>query len=271
MLTRFKTTMAGCSVALMLGPAAAVANEQELSGPMEDVQESAEVLTQMRDLDPQLASRIDAAKGVFVIPDYATASLLVGGSGGEGVLLSQRDGQWGSPGFYDIGNVDLGAQVGAAAGSIVMLLMTDEAVEPFHQENDFALTAQAGLTIVNWSAQAQGNTEDSDIVVWTDTEGLLAEASLGIGGMSWDEEEAREYYQQDVTIDAVLAGDVRDPNQSRLRSEFAEFSGSAATEAHTDSSSSDAYKPETGDYGEKAEEGIDEYRTWSDESEQNDQ
>jgi lipid-binding SYLF domain-containing protein len=196
-------------------------NEQDLSGPEEDVQESAEVLKQLKADDPELAQKLSEAKGVFIIPDYATAALLVGGSGGEGVLLDRRDGQWGNPGFYDIGNIDIGAQAGGAAGAIVMLLMTDEAFENFTSETEFSLTAEAGLTLINWSAQASA--EDGDVLIWSDTEGLLAEASVGVGGISWDEEENREYYGQEVTAEQVLAGDVQNPHEDVLQSEFAEF------------------------------------------------
>lgn len=251
MLSRIKPFLAGCSVAGLIlasgmatagneedttatydqedqtvaaGTEAAGTQDQELSGPAEDVQESVEVLQQLKQQEPELAQRLADAKGVFIIPDYATASLLVGGSGGEGVLMENRDGEWGNPGFYDIGNIDVGAQAGAAAGSIVMLLMSDEAVRNFHSGTEFALTAQAGLTIINWSAQAAGSTEDGDVLLWTDTEGLLAEASVGVGGISWDEEEASEYYnQQDLTADQVLAGDVQNPHENVLQSEFAEF------------------------------------------------
>lgn len=198
--------------------------QEKMSGPAEDVQESAKVLEQLRQQDPNLASKVAEAKGVFIIPDYATASLLIGGSGGEGVLMTQQNGEWGNPGFYDIGNIDIGAQAGAAAGSIVAVLMTDKAVDNFRQNTDFSLTAQAGLTIVNWSAQAPATSDDGDVLVWSDTEGLLAEASVGVGGISWDEDEAQEYYNQQVTADQVLTGGVQNPHEATLQSEFAQFS-----------------------------------------------
>lgn len=197
--------------------------DEELSGPREDVQESADVLRRMQEQAPALAERLADARGVFIVPDYATAALLVGGSGGEGVMMENRNGAWGSPGFYDVGNVDIGAQIGAAGGSIVMLLMTEEAVESFREMNDFSLTAQAGLTIVNWSPDASSVGGENDVVVWSDNSGLLAEASVGFGGISWDEEEAEEYYQQEVTPEQVLSGSVRDPRDPSLRSEFPEI------------------------------------------------
>ena len=249
MLSRVKPFLAGCSVAgLILASGGAMANEEEqattaekeyqstsqyesttdqgeqdLSGPEEDVKESAEVLKQLKEDDPELAQKLSEAKGIFVIPDYATASLLVGGSGGEGVLLDRSQGEWGNPGFYDIGNIDIGAQAGGAAGSIVMLLMSDEAFQNFQSDTEFSLTAEAGLTLINWSAEASAAEDEGDVLVWSDTEGLLAEASVGVGGISWDEEENREYYGQEVTAEEVLAGNVENPHEDVLQSEFAEF------------------------------------------------
>lgn len=229
MLSRMKPFLAGSSLAGLLLASGGVIAEEELSGPEEDVQESVEVLQQMKEQAPELAARLSEAKGVFIIPDYATASLLVGGSGGEGVMMYKGGtGEWGNPGFYDVGNIDIGAQAGAAAGSIVMLLMSDKAVQSFQEENDFSLTAQAGLTLINWSAQAPATTEDGDALVWSDTEGLLAEASVGIGGISWDEEEAAEYYNvETVTPQDVLAGNIENPHENVLQTEFAEFSTGA--------------------------------------------
>jgi lipid-binding SYLF domain-containing protein len=195
-------------------------------GSVRFLQEDMEIRTfaRLRTEAEDLGARLAEAKGVFVIPDYATAALLVGGSGGEGVLLQRRDGELTDPAFYDVGSVDIGAQAGASAGAIVLMLMNDEALSTFQQETNFALTSQAGLTIVNWSADTGASSEPGDVLVWSDTEGLMAEASVGVSGISWDEEENRQYYNSEVTAEQVLAGDVENPHEESLRSEFAEFS-----------------------------------------------
>ncbi len=215
--------------------AATAGGGQDMTGPAEDVQEAVNVVAQMQQQDPELGSALAQAKGVFLIPDYATASLLIGGAGGEGVMLAQQeDGQWSSPVFYDVGSLSLGVQAGAAAGSIVMLLMSDEAVENFEQENNFSLNVEAGLTLLNWSAEAEADWGRGDVVVWTDTEGLLAEAAIGIADINFDEEETAEYYGQEVTPQSVLAGNIEDPQSETLRTEFAEFSAQSGVEARTE-------------------------------------
>lgn len=189
----------------------------EAIGPREQVRESAKVLQDMRknrDLRPLL----DEAQGIFVIPEYGTAALVIGAAGGEGVLLSKRNGEWARPSFYDVGSLSAGLQAGVAAGAVAMLLMSEEALDAFRQDSALSLTADAGLSIVDWSAQARGEPgEGKDIVVWTDTEGLFAGLALGINNITWDEKDSAQYYGQITSPQAILSGEVQDPNRNLLQ------------------------------------------------------
>jgi lipid-binding SYLF domain-containing protein len=200
----------------------AVYGGEELSAPEEDVYEAVSVAQQMHQ-DAQLSDTLAQARGVFIVPDYATAALLIGGSGGEGVMLQNDNGQWSDPVFYDVGGISVGAQAGVAAGSIAFVLMSDEAVAGFLQENNFSLDAEAGLTVINWAAKAEAAAGLGDVLVWTDTEGLLAELSVGVSDINFDEEETARFYGRTVTPQEVLAGTVHNPHADHLKSEFAEF------------------------------------------------
>lgn len=178
----------------------------------EDIQEAAQVLQQMQS-DKDLQQALSEAKGVFIVPDYATASLIIGGSGGEGVLLSRADGQWGQPIMYDVGSISAGLQAGVAAGSIAMILMSDDSLAAFENENNFSLNAEAGLSIINWSARTQASLgKGGDVIVWTDTEGLFGEVSVGVTDINYDEEENREFYGQNVKPQAIMNGEVQAPS-----------------------------------------------------------
>jgi lipid-binding SYLF domain-containing protein len=182
----------------------------------EQVIEAAEILREMQD-DSDLRSLMEKAKGIFVVPDYATAALIVGAAGGEGVLFTHNDGGWGNPGLYDVGSLSAGLQAGVAAGSIAMILLSDGAVDAFRSETNFALTADAGLSIIDWSARARADIDDADeVVVWSDTEGLFAELAIGFNNVTWDAEENEEYYGQQVSASAVLDDEVADPQKELL-------------------------------------------------------
>ncbi|MEX0902577.1 MAG: lipid-binding SYLF domain-containing protein [Pseudohongiellaceae bacterium] len=194
----------------------AFADRADEMGPMEDLREAASIVDQMRE-DQELTDQIAQAEGLFIVPDYAAAALIAGVSGGEGILVTRQEDGWSNPAFYNIGSASLGAQAGVSAGAIAMLLMTQEAVDAFREESSFSLTAQAGLSIINWSARTQTQIgEDNDIVVWTDTEGLLAEASVGLEGILFDEDDNEEYYGEMVTPEQAVAGNLESGNENVL-------------------------------------------------------
>lgn len=199
------------------GTEQAARSEQAQADPVQDVGESAKVLQQMR-ADPDMRRVLDEAEGVFIIPDYVTAALILGGSGGEGVLLTRDDGKWGNPAFYEIGELDIGVQAGVSAGSLAMVLNNAEALNNFETDNNFALNAAAGYSLLNWSERAQAHAGlDGDVIVWTDTEGLLGELSIGVSGISFDEEENQTYYGQQASAQEILNGNVQDPQEQMLQ------------------------------------------------------
>lgn len=156
--------------------------------------------------DPQLKKMLQQAKGVFIVPDYGRAALGVGGQGGAGVLVAHRGGKWASPGFYNFGGVSIGAQAGVSAGRIAMLLMTDKALNSFGTNNKFALDADAGLTVIDWSKRGTGSAGHGDIVMWSDTKGLFADLNVGITDVNFDEEETKAFYGKPVTAQDIVSG-----------------------------------------------------------------
>lgn len=173
----------------------------------QQVSKAARVLAKMKQ-DPQASRLLHQAKGILILPDYGRGALVVGGGGGPGVLVLRRNGQWAGPALYNVGMVSIGAQAGGAGGSAAMLLMSDKAVRQFEQENDFALDADAGITVWNASARGHGRT-GGDIAMWTDTKGLYAGASVGLTDINFDEHETAALYGRSVTPREVLSGHSR--------------------------------------------------------------
>ena len=105
--------------------------------------------------DQHFADLMKQAKGVFVMPNLVKGAAIVGGQGGQGVLLARQGTRWSDPAFLSTGSISIGAQGGGEAGPVVMLLMSDKALNDFVDANNFSLNANAGLTIVNYSARRQ--------------------------------------------------------------------------------------------------------------------
>jgi len=183
----------------------------------EQVNEALKVVKQMKK-DPKLTDLLQQAQGVYIVPDFGRAAMGVGGRGGEGVLLLKRNGEWSGPAFYNFGRVSAGLQAGVDAGSIAMLLMTQDAVQPFtSQKNNFSLDATAGLTVVNYAAQGRATAGEPDVITWSDTEGLFAGASIGVSGFTRDEDENRAYYKKQATTQQIFSGNVKNPHADALK------------------------------------------------------
>jgi len=183
------------------------------------VREASTVVTHMK-RDPKIEKLLKQAKGVFIVPDYAKGALLVGARGGSGVMLARTSNGWSAPAFYDIGGISAGAQAGFSAGQIALILMNDKAVNEFRQNNNFSLNGQAGFVIANYSARAEGTLGNSDIVVWSNTSGALADVSIGVSDIKYDTEQNQIYYGQNATADAILSGKEQNPKAQQLTQEL---------------------------------------------------
>jgi SH3 domain-containing YSC84-like protein 1 len=200
-----------------------VFRHDDLPEPDRTVQEARDVVAQMRQ-DPDMVAALSQARGVFLVPGYATAALVIGGAGGSGVMLEQQNGQWSAPVFFSIGSASFGLQAGVAVGPMAILLMNEDAVRPFHDISNFSLDAEAGLTVLNWSAVTEATAGRGDVVVWSDMTGLVGDLSIAVTNVTFDEERTSRYYRQRVLSPAdVLTGAVQHPHGDTLQSEFAEF------------------------------------------------
>jgi lipid-binding SYLF domain-containing protein len=145
------------------------------------------------------------ARGAFIVPTYGRAALGVGGAGGAGVLMTRRaDGTWGNPAFFDIGALSIGLQAGAEGGPLAFLLLNQKAVDSFRNRNNFSLSADAGLTVVNFARMAQGSTA-GDVVVWSGSKGLFGNAAtVGVNDVRYNQRLTEAYYGKPMTAMQVL-------------------------------------------------------------------
>lgn len=166
--------------------------------------------------DNHFDSLMKRAKGVVIIPHLVKAAAVVGAEGGQGLLLAHRDGRWSNPAFISVGSISVGAQVGGKEGPLVMLLMTDKALNDFTQANNFSLNANAGLTIVNYSARGQGGFGKGDVVVWSGAGGGFIGAS--VSGSDFTSNSARDasFYGKQVSTQQIAEGKVHNPAARKL-------------------------------------------------------
>jgi lipid-binding SYLF domain-containing protein len=167
-------------------------------------------VTTINDLkaDQSYDNLLHRAKGVFIVPTMVKGALGVGGNGGQGVLLKRTSSGWSDPAFLTIGTLSLGPQAGGSAGETVMLLMTNKAVNDFTQANNFSVGANAGLTVIGYSAKGQAPVGKGDVVIWSNQSGAFAGASFSATDISANTQEDHTFYSKNVTSQQILNGDV---------------------------------------------------------------
>lgn len=182
----------------------------------EIVNDATRTIGQMKS-DPQFDQLVKQAKGVFIVPKLVKGAVVVGGQGGQGVLLARQHGQWSDPAFLSIGSVSLGPQVGGKAGPLVMLLMTDKALNDFTEHNNFSLNANAGLTIVNYSARGQGTVGKGDIIVWSGASGAFVGVNVSGTDITTNTTENQNFYGRKVATRDIINGAVSNAQADKLR------------------------------------------------------
>ena len=193
-----------------------------------------DALTVLRNMEsaPRMKPLLQQAKGVLIVPTYGRAALVVGGRGGAGLLLVRReDGSWSDPVFYNIGGLNIGVQAGVEAGAIAMVLNNEKAVNRFMQRNNFSLSADTGITIINWAKMAEGSTGPGDVVAWSGTKGLFGDVvTIGLNDIRLNQNLTNAYYGRSLSPRDVITGKVKNPQADALRKELASISAGTSSQ-----------------------------------------
>ncbi len=130
-----------------------------------------------------LHENIGHAKGVLIFPQVIKGGFIWGGSGGTGVFLArdERTGNWSEPAFYTVGSVTFGLQIGGEAAEVVMLAMTQKAIDSM-LSSSFKLGGEASVALgpVGTGAKAQADLPSvtADFITFAKAKGLYAGLNL---------------------------------------------------------------------------------------------
>jgi lipid-binding SYLF domain-containing protein len=179
-----------------------------------------------------MAELLGQALGVYIVPSYGRAALGVGAAGGSGVLVVKRaDGRWGYPAFFNTGGVSIGLQAGAEGGPIALLLMSPKAVDRFRKKNNFSVSADAGLTVVDYARVASG-TVNGDVIAWSGNKGLFGNAAtIAVNDVRFNPRLTDAYYGKPTTAQQALDSPDLNPQADALRQALAAPPTAAGTGA----------------------------------------
>ncbi len=170
---------------------------------------------------------IHKARAVLIVPQLVKAGFILGGEGGDGVLLTRdASGSWSYPAFCGMGGGSIGLQIGGEVSQIVLIIMTEPALRAVMRD-EFKIGAEAGITVVTLGGGTEASTTanaGADIYAVARSTGLFGGVALEGAIIAPSTDWNHAYYGSGVTAEAiVLRRAAANPAADALRSTLAGF------------------------------------------------
>lgn len=167
------------------------------------------------------------ARGFFVMPQLVKGGFIVGGSGGNGVLVAREglEKPWRGPAFYTVGGVSFGLQIGAEVSEVIMLAMTKRGMTTM-LSSSVKLGADANIAVGPVGAGAEAATAglSADLLVFSRSKGLYGGISLQGAVLGTRETFNHAFYRQPVsTSDILVRGTVSNEAAKGLVQSVSQF------------------------------------------------
>lgn len=153
------------------------------------------------------SAALQNAAGIVIIPEVIKAGLIAGGRHGTGVLLAKNQNEWSLPVFVSITGGSLGAQVGVESSDLILVFNKQENLQEILNGSDFTLGADASAVAGSTGAMAKTSTKDAEILVYTNTKGLFAGASVTGSVITLNEDSTTAFYNLDENTVRGYYGD----------------------------------------------------------------
>jgi lipid-binding SYLF domain-containing protein len=98
------------------------------------------------------------AAGILVFPNVVKAGIGFGGEYGEGILLNQKQVE----GYYNLISASFGFQLGVQARSIIIMFMTQDALDGFKRRAGWKIGVDGSVTVITVGV---GGSIDTDKIV----------------------------------------------------------------------------------------------------------
>lgn len=174
-MTTFSTSLrklfvlACVSLTLVSAPAQASQLDEDADAALKSLYETT----------PAAKAMGDGAKGILVFPNITKAGFIVGGQGGNGVLIKQGK----KVGYYNTAAVSVGMQAGIQTYGYTLFFMSDKVMKDFEKSKGWEVGVGPSVVVVDSGAGKDLTTltGKADIYAFIfDQKGLMA--GVGIKG-----------------------------------------------------------------------------------------
>jgi len=188
--------------AVLLAAWTAIAPVAAQSEEAARVRDSTTVLGEIMGADDKGVPRsiMEDAVGIAVFPGLIKAGFIIGGQRGRGVLSVQdeKSGTWSAPAFLTITGGSLGAQIGAQAVDLVLIIMNRRGLEQLIA-NQFKIGADASAAAGPVGRDASAATDiqlRAQILSYSRTRGLFAGVTVNGSTLRQDRDANERFYGQ---------------------------------------------------------------------------
>ncbi len=141
---------------------------------------------------------MERAEGIAVFPSLIKGGLVVGGQRGRGILSARdkKTGEWSSPAFLTITGGSIGAQFGAQAIDLVLVINDQRGLEQL-VKNQFRIGADAAVAAGPVGRDASASTDlqlRAQILSYSRARGLFAGVTLNGSTIRQDRDANERYY-----------------------------------------------------------------------------
>ena len=173
-------------------------------------------------------SMLQRAKGALICPRIFKAGFILGGQGGDCVLVSRGAGGWSAPAFYTVGSGSIGLQIGVQDSELVFLVLTERGFQAI-LDSQFKIGADASIAVATIGAGLEGDTTTAlraDIVAFAKSRGLFAGVSLQGSIISSKSDWNQSYYGRSLAATQIVnQGAGNNPGAAPLREVLTRYSG----------------------------------------------
>lgn len=155
---------------------------------------------------------LEKAECVIVVPSMMKVALGVGGAWGHGAMVCRSGkmftGDWGAPAMYSLDGGSIGAQIGAEATDLVLLVMNPRGVGAL-LDNKVKLGAGASVAAGPKGRATEASTDATmraEILSYSRSRGLFAGVSLSGTSLRPDNDASEQVYGHKVTARRILTG-----------------------------------------------------------------
>ena len=176
--------------------------------------------------DPQMQwfrEHLKDARGVLISPRIVRAGFILGGSGGEALLLAREGRNWIGPAFYNIGTGSIGLQIGAEISEVIVLVMTEKAFDSL-MSSKVALGGEASVS-AGPVGIGTGYDITTDTVSFVKSKGAYAGLNLDAAVITPDPAANAAFYGRTASAaDVLVRKTVSSPEAASLQRSLSEMS-----------------------------------------------